>query len=367
MADSQRGNDYLFERYKVAEVRDPRSLATAFFADLPAQYEAYVPMFRYAPHNLRAARAEADRYRVTLSYTGIGRLRVAHLTDSHGTEIRIGQPGIAATCLTLVTQGSMELVSPEHRGELIADAANGLIYRGRPGTRVLTSDNDARLNLWIPDELLRPALERLIEAPVYDEIAFDPQIPWSAGSAASVRRIFHHLTDELRANSLLSNALVGRAFEEWVIYSLLLGLPHNHTQRLQGQRTAAAPRNVRRAEEFIRANANAPLTIAEIANAAGCSIRALQMAFRCFRETTPMRALQRARLEQARAELLRADNRRSLARIAEEHGFSSPSRFAQAFHRVYGVYPSQATGTRRSRQSMPVDRSVINTRTRQPS
>ncbi len=118
-------------------------------------------MFRYAPHNLREARAEADRYRVTLSYTGVGRLRVAQLTDTHGTEILIGQQGIAATCLTLVTQGSMGLVSPDHHEELIADEANGLIYRGRPGTRVLTSDNDARLNLWIPDDLLRPALERL--------------------------------------------------------------------------------------------------------------------------------------------------------------------------------------------------------------
>ena len=96
----------------------------------------------------------------------------------------------------------------------------------------------------------------------------------------------------------------------------------------------------------MRANANAPLTIAEIADAAGCSVRALQMAFRQFRETTPMRVLQRIRLEQARAAMLRSGNRSSLARIAEEHGFSSPSRFAQAFRRVYGIYPSQAIGTR---------------------
>ena len=31
----------------------------------------------------------------------------------------------------------------------------------------------------------------------------------------------------------------------------------------------------------------------------------------------------------------------SLARIAAEHGFSSPTRFAQSFRRKYGVYPSE--------------------------
>jgi AraC-like DNA-binding protein len=328
-------------------VRNPDTLTAALFENLPAQYKPFVPMFHAAPRDLRLARAEADHYRVTLSYTGVGRLRVAHLTDTHGTEMLIDQQGIAATCVTLVTQGGLRLASPEHREDLVADASKGLIYRGRPGTRLLTSDNDARLNLWIPDELLQPALERLIEAPVYGDIVFDPQIRWDApGPAASIRGIFQHLTDDLsRSDSPLSNALAGRAFEEWAIYSVLLGLRHSHTKRLEQQRMAAAPRNVRRAEEFMRANAGAPLTIAEIADAAGCSIRALQMAFRSFRETTPMRALQRARLEQARADVLRADQRVSLARIAAEHGFSNPSRFAQLFRRTYGVYPSQATRT----------------------
>ena len=31
----------------------------------------------------------------------------------------------------------------------------------------------------------------------------------------------------------------------------------------------------------------------------------------------------------------------SLARIAAEHGFRSPTRFAQSFRRKYGVYPSE--------------------------
>ena len=97
----------------------------------------------------------------------------------------------------------------------------------------------------------------------------------------------------------------------------------------------------------MRANASGPLTIADIAQVAGCSVRALQMAFDRFRGTTPMAALRQVRLEEARTEMLRDGRAESIARIAAGHGFSNPSRFAQLFRRTYGVYPSVALQTRR--------------------
>jgi AraC-like DNA-binding protein len=60
-----------------------------------------------------------------------------------------------------------------------------------------------------------------------------------------------------------------------------------------------------------------------------------------------MRVLQQARLEQARTEMLRPGQTQSLARIAAEHGFNSPSRFARFFRRKYGVYPSELLRERR--------------------
>ena len=92
----------------------------------------------------------------------------------------------------------------------------------------------------------------------------------------------------------------------------------------------------------MRANADIPLTIAEIAQAAGCSVRALQMAFHRFRGTTPMAALRRIRLEEARSEILNDGRTESIAQIAAGHGFSTPSRFAQLYRPTYGIYPSEA-------------------------
>jgi transcriptional regulator GlxA family with amidase domain len=70
------------------------------------------------------------------------------------------------------------------------------------------------------------------------------------------------------------------------------------------------------------------------------------MAFHRFRSTTPMAALQLARLDQVSTELLRPDQTALLARIAAERGFSNPTRFAQLFRRIYGVLPSEALRSR---------------------
>ena len=149
------------------------------------------------------------------------------------------------------------------------------------------------------------------------------------------------------ADTLLTNEIAARSFEDNLVLSVLLALPNNYTDRLARQNAAAAPGNVKRAEAFLQANAGTPLTIAEIAEAAACGVRALQIAFQRFRGTTPMRVLQQARLEQARTEMLRVGQTKSLARIAAEYGFSSPTRFAQSFRRKYGVYPSEVQRERR--------------------
>ncbi|MGH7111817.1 MAG: helix-turn-helix domain-containing protein, partial [Stellaceae bacterium] len=168
------------------------------------------------------------------------------------------------------------------------------------------------------------------------------------GAGATIRRMIEFLFAEFEhSDSLLANEIAIRSFEDNLALALLLGLPHEHSAGLQRQKTAAAPGNVKRAEAFMRAHAAMPLTIAEIAAAAGCGVRALQLAFQRFRGTTPMRALQQARLEQARAEMLRPDRTDSLARIAAGYGFSNPTRFARLFRSNYGLYPSEMLRPRR--------------------
>jgi AraC-like DNA-binding protein len=243
--------------------------------------------------------------------------------------------------ISMIERGAGQLVLPGSHEPVIGNATTGLIYSGEPGTRLTASDLQSRLFLRLPDALLRRKLEALLDGQQVGAIEFQPMFDQTRGAGATIRRMCDFLFAELEhSDTLLTNEIAIRSFEDHLALCVLLGLPHNYTERLARQKATAAPGSVRRAEAFMRANCGTPLTIAQVAEAAGCGVRALQIAFQRFRGTTPMRILQQARLEQARAEILRPGQRQSLARIAAEYGFSSPTRFAQSFRRKYGVYPS---------------------------
>lgn len=101
----------------------------------------------------------------------------------------------------------------------------------------------------------------------------------------------------------------------------------------------AAPATVRRALSFIDAHAHEPVTLDDIARAAGISTRGLQYAFRRALDRTPLQALRRARLLGARDDV-RADASASIAEIARRWGFAHPSRFAAYYRDEFGETPA---------------------------
>ena len=92
----------------------------------------------------------------------------------------------------------------------------------------------------------------------------------------------------------------------------------------------------------MRANSAQPIRIAEVAVAAGCSVRNLNGVFRRFRGTTPLTALHAIRLDAVREALLAGDSGTgtSAAAVARRYGFTNASRLKAAFQRRFGEAPS---------------------------
>jgi transcriptional regulator GlxA family with amidase domain len=103
----------------------------------------------------------------------------------------------------------------------------------------------------------------------------------------------------------------------------------------------AAPAYVRRAEAFIAAHAMEPIRMAEIAAAAGCSVRTLGEAFRRFRGKTTLQVLHTIRLDQARAVLARGEAGLSVAQVARRFGFTNAGRFNVAYQHLFGPAPAE--------------------------
>ena len=108
--------------------------------------------------------------------------------------------------------------------------------------------------------------------------------------------------------------------------------------------SAATPDAVRRAVTHIDEHVGDPLGLAEIAEAARLSPRALQAAFRRHLDTTPLGYLRQARLDHAHRDLLAADPQdgQTVAAIAARWGFTQPGKFAREHQHRYQTRPAQA-------------------------
>jgi len=107
----------------------------------------------------------------------------------------------------------------------------------------------------------------------------------------------------------------------------------------------AAPAVVRRAVDFIDANAERELTMSDIAAAAGIGPRGLQAAFLRHRDVTPTAYVGRARLDRAHRELVDSDpdDRDTVPAVAARWGFG-PGAFVTGYQQVYGSPPDQISG-----------------------
>lgn len=345
----------MFGKFTKVEVADPHQTSRLIWESLTPEEKALtnegqVCAREFEALDRRRFQREPESFRSQVLFATMGSMRATRVINSRATHYITRPPGMETYCIALMERGTGQMLRPGSN-EAVATPEVGLIIGGEPGTRFIASDGSCRSNLWASGRRLRERLEVLLDGHDAKSFAFEPAFDQTRGAGATIRHMLNFLFIELdRSDSLLMNEIAIRTFEDNMALYLLLGLPHSHTQRLQRQRASAAPGNVRRAEEFMRANACEPLTIVEIAQVAGCSVRALQGAFQQFRGTTPMAALRRIRLEAARTELLCASSTESIAQIAAGHGFSTPSRFAQLYRRTYGIYPSEVPRTQRSRR-----------------
>lgn len=132
------------------------------------------------------------------------------------------------------------------------------------------------------------------------------------------------------------------------LQTVLSRLQHNYTARLERPAGAAIPHHLRRAEALMHASADKPITMVDIAAAAGCGTATLYAAFRRFRDTTPLTVLHGIRLQHVREALQAADDAVLTRGIARRFGFTNASRFIAAYGKQFGERPNETRRRGRS-------------------
>jgi AraC-like DNA-binding protein len=174
-------------------------------------------------------------------------------------------------------------------------------------------------------------------------IEFDQSHAFAMEKVATLTHAVRMLCDDLRGDSTsLDHPLVRDRIASTLASALLVGVPHNQSRAFEAAEPSIAPASVRRAERYIEENAVKSIGLADVASAAGVSARALQMAFRRFRDTTPMAHLRALRLELARSDLAQAgQDGGSVTSVANAYGLGSLSRFAADYKARFHESPSE--------------------------
>jgi AraC-like DNA-binding protein len=180
---------------------------------------------------------------------------------------------------------------------------------------------------------------------------FAPTIDLTTGYGRSLARyVLMAAADLEQAGSVLWSPMTMASFEQVIVTALLLSHPHNYSEALRRLEKAIAPRDVRRAIDYMDAHLDEAITVDDLVRETGVAGRTLFMNFKNFKGVSPMRYLRNARLRQVRQALLRAEPGASIADIAMSAGFAHMGRFSVEYRRRFGETPSQTLRQRHRRR-----------------
>ncbi|QJP99062.1 AraC family transcriptional regulator [Herbaspirillum rubrisubalbicans Os34] len=201
--------------------------------------------------------------------------------------------------------------------------------------------------LFFPVQCLTRKLSHLLDAPVHKPIRFHYPLIHDPHVLAPLRSIIDIIAQGLSGKAPLIKAPLALVnLQQAAAYMILQNLPHNYSHVLASHPPAPAPRQIKRAVEFIRASLAVPISLADIAEHSAISVRSLQLGFRKYKGMTPMEFLRTQRLGRVREDLLDPSVPADVQHIALSWGFTHFYLFVRYYKKLFGESP-QTTLMRR--------------------
>lgn len=195
-------------------------------------------------------------------------------------------------------------------------------------------------------EAVRASLRALLgESPTADPWFF-PQLDLEDDRIASFERLAFQLCREsaVHAASVRKDGRGGPLFLDQLQQSLVTLLlecqPHTYSDEVREGRRDRPSCALERALDFLRRHLEEPLTVEDLAEAAGVSPRTLFRDFKKEIGASPMEVLREERLERIHQELSEPAAGTSVTEVAFRWGFNHLGRLAAFYRERYGESPS---------------------------
>jgi AraC-like DNA-binding protein len=297
---------------------------------------------RKAPFEWQANRVEVGELAVTASRYRAGVRAITDHVDSIYT--------------LLIPQHGEGLSGQGRKSTLLRPGRTAALVSASMPATVELNTNYQGVGVRIAAHVMERTLDILTGVRRTTPLRFDGSVDLQQGAGAELIRLLQFIVDGAEhEQSVLRAPIIESRVSEIFVMALLVGLQHNHTHLLRTRHRAPEPRQLKRAQEYIVANAHRAITVAEVARATGVTVRALHAAFRAHGGGSPSSFLRDRRFELARARLL-TSSAATVTEVAVASGFAHFGRFSVEYKKRYGESPAQTL--RRSRNLAPPHRSA---------
>jgi AraC-like DNA-binding protein len=231
-----------------------------------------------------------------------------------------------------------------HRGEeMTATTRMGTILN--PDRRALLNwrRDCSQLLLQVDRTQLETVARSITGAPLPGPIRFEMQVDLANGPGRRLKRLVMACARAIENGDLFNGQLAARDLraEEDLAHALLTLQPSNISHIIERSDRRANPREIRIALDYMHANLAEPITLSDIARAAGMNVRTLQKGFQRIFGQSPMQVLRNARLDTAHYLLAARQDPPTVSEAAYSCGFSHLGRFSSYYKDRFGSLPSE--------------------------
>jgi AraC-like DNA-binding protein len=242
--------------------------------------------------------------------------------------------------VNLALSGSMVAVSGSD--EVSVRPGHAAVHSPRRTHVLRVRAGSELIGLKLSRALVEGELGALLGRPVTGPVRLAADFDLRDGAGRSWSALAQLIMAEVDRPGLLDGALVRQQYMRTLVAGLLTAQRHELTDALHRVEAPLRPRNLRRALDHLHAHLDDPLTVTDLALAAGCSVRRLQESFTEHLGVPPMTHLRTVRLDASRR--LLADGGGTVTEVAQRCGFTHLGRFSAAYRQRFGELPSQTLG-----------------------
>lgn len=222
----------------------------------------------------------------------------------------------------------------------VIGGGSGAVLNPDVETSMIWSDGCAQIMLQLDRAFVTSLARAHFGLPGESALRFRGPTDLRQGTGRDLLELIFHISREADMGHVVIGdaSLLSRELERTLILGLLETLPSNLSRHGETGR-GPSPRIIRQAERFMEANLGEPLSLADIAQAAGTSSRTLQVTFRTHRNMSPMERLRDFRLQKLWADLSNPTPETTVTGAATRWGFSHLGRLTADYRRKYGCNP----------------------------